>query len=83
MIKSKRFEQLDKLIVEHDGMLRTSQVIDCGIAKAIFYEYVKRKIFNRLPMVSMFPKMLGLMGCSFYICDAARQYFPMNQRYFS
>ena len=43
MIKSKRFEQLDKLIVEHDGMLRTSQVIDCGIAKAIFYEYVKKK----------------------------------------
>ena len=43
MIKSKLFEQLDKLIVEHDGMLRTSQVIDCGIAKAIFYEYVKKK----------------------------------------
>jgi len=43
MTRSERFEQLDKLLTEHDGMLKTSQVIACGIVKPIFYEYVKEK----------------------------------------
>ena len=43
MTRSERFEQLDKLLAEHDGMLQTSQVIDRGIVKPIFYEYVKVK----------------------------------------
>lgn len=41
--KAERFEQLDKLLAEHDGMLQTSQVIASGIVKPIFYEYVKEK----------------------------------------
>lgn len=41
--RSERFEQLDKLLAEHDGMLQTSQVIASGIVKPIFYEYVKEK----------------------------------------
>ena len=39
--KSERFEQLDRLLTEHDGMLQTAQVIASGIVKPIFYEYVK------------------------------------------
>lgn len=41
--RSERFEQLDGLLTEHDGMLQTSQVIASGIVKPIFYEYVKEK----------------------------------------
>ena len=41
--KSERFEQLDRLLTEHDGMLQTAQVIAIGIVKPIFYEYVKEK----------------------------------------
>ena len=41
--KSERFEQLDRLLTEHDGMLQTAQVIASGIVKPIFYEYVKEK----------------------------------------
>ena len=41
--KSERFEQLDRLLTEHDGMLQTAQVIAGGIVKPIFYEYVKEK----------------------------------------
>lgn len=41
MTKSERFEQLDKLLAEHDGMLQTSQVIAQGIVKPVFYEYIK------------------------------------------
>lgn len=41
--RSERFEQLDRLLTEHDGMLQTSQVIASGIVKPIFYEYVKEK----------------------------------------
>ena len=43
--KSERFEQLDRLLTEHDGMLQTAQVIASGIVKPIFYEYVKEKKF--------------------------------------
>lgn len=43
MTKAERFEQLDKLLAEHDGMLQTSQVIASGIVKPIFYEYVREK----------------------------------------
>ena len=41
--RSERFEQLDGLLTEHEGMLQTSQVIASGIVKPIFYEYVKEK----------------------------------------
>ena len=41
--RSERFEQLDRLLTEHDGMLQTAQVIASGILKPIFYEYVKEK----------------------------------------
>ena len=41
--RSERFEQLDSLLTEHDGMLQTAQVIASGIVKPIFYEYVKEK----------------------------------------
>ena len=41
--RSERFEQLDRLLTEHDGMLQTAQVIASGIVKHIFYEYVKEK----------------------------------------
>lgn len=36
MTKSERFEQLDRLLTEHDGMLQTAQVIASGIVKPIF-----------------------------------------------
>lgn len=41
--KSERFEQLDELLAEHNGMLQNSQVIARGIVKPVFYEYVKEK----------------------------------------
>lgn len=81
--KSERFEQLDRLLTEHDGMLQTAQVIASGIVKPIFYEYVKEKIFSRLLTEFMSPRIPGLMRCFCYICGVVRQYFPMNQRYFS
>ena len=45
--KSERFEQLDRLLTEHDGMLQTAQVIASGL-KTHFYEYVKRKILQQV-----------------------------------
>lgn len=81
--KSERFEQLDRLLTEHDGMLQTAQVIASGIVKPIFMNMSKRKIFSRLLTEFMFPRTPGLMRCFCYICDVVRQYFPMNQRYFS
>ena len=81
--KSERFEQLDRLLTEHDGMLQTAQVIASGIVKPIFYEYVKEKNLSRLLTVFMSPLTSGLMRCFCYICYVVMLYFPMNQRYFS
>lgn len=39
----KLFEKLDKLMVEHNGTIQTFQVIEAGISKPTFYEYVKEK----------------------------------------
>ena len=36
-----RKEQIRNLLAENDGMIRTSQVIDAGINKTVFYQYVK------------------------------------------
>ena len=46
--RSERFEQLDRLLTEHDGMLQTAQVIASGIVKPIFYEYVKEKNLQQI-----------------------------------
>ncbi len=81
--KSERFEQLDRLLTEHDGMLQTAQVIASGIVKPIFYEYVKEKNLQQVAHGFMSPRTPGLMRCFCYICDVVRQYFPMNRRYFS
>ena len=39
----KRYEQLDKLIADHDGIVQTSQVVAEGISKPVFYNYIKAK----------------------------------------
>ena len=39
----KRYEQLDKLIADHDGIVQTSQVVAEGISKPVFYDYIKEK----------------------------------------
>ena len=48
MTKSKRFQQLDELLTECDGMLQTSRVIARGIVKPLFYEYVKEKKLQQI-----------------------------------
>ena len=36
-----QFEQLDKMLEQYGGTLQTSQVIQAGISKTVFYNYVK------------------------------------------
>ena len=47
--KSERFEQLDRLLTEHDGMLQTAQVIASGIVKPIFYALNAGLVLARKP----------------------------------
>ncbi len=39
----KRFEQLDQLVEKNDGTVQTSQVLEAGISKPVFYAYAKEK----------------------------------------
>ncbi|MGV8905228.1 MAG: type IV toxin-antitoxin system AbiEi family antitoxin domain-containing protein [Acetobacterium sp.] len=39
----KQYEQLDKLIADHDGIIQTSQVVAERIFKPVFYNYIKEK----------------------------------------
>ena len=41
--KMTRIEQLEQMLVNHGGMLLTSQVIAEGISKPIFYDFVRKK----------------------------------------
>ncbi len=43
MNKMKRFEQLDQLVEKNDGTVQTSQVLEAGISKPVFYAYTKEK----------------------------------------
>ena len=38
-----QFEQLDQMLTEQEGMLRTSQVVSSGISKPVFYDYVRSR----------------------------------------
>ena len=46
-----QFEQLDQMLTEQEGMLRTSQVVSSGISKPVFYDYVRSRDLDRRPDV--------------------------------
>lgn len=39
----KQFEQLDKLMDKHKGIIQTFQVLEAGISKPTFYSYINKK----------------------------------------
>ena len=39
----KRFEQLDQLVKKNNGTVQTSQVLEAGISKPVFYAYAEEK----------------------------------------
>ena len=43
-----QFEQLDQMLTEQEGMLRTSQVVSSGISKPVFYDYVRSRDLDRV-----------------------------------
>ena len=43
----KLFQQLDQMVEKQDGILRTAQVVEAGISKPVFYEYVKDRKMER------------------------------------
>ena len=42
------FEQLDRLLELNQGLIQTSQVIEAGISKPLFYDYVKKKKMEKV-----------------------------------
>ncbi len=43
-----KLEQLDRLLLEHLGIITTSQALGIGIAKPIFFAYVKERNLKRV-----------------------------------
>ncbi|HKM22908.1 MAG TPA: abortive phage infection protein [Lachnospiraceae bacterium] len=43
-----QFEKLDELIEIHNGIIRTSQVVDAGVVKPTFYSYVNERGLERM-----------------------------------
>lgn len=41
-------EQLDMLFNENNGMVKTAQVLQCGISKPVFYTYVKQRNIEQI-----------------------------------
>ena len=38
-----QFEQMDHLLKNNDGVLRTGQVVAAGISKPVFYQFVRSR----------------------------------------
>lgn len=41
-------EEIKKLIISNNGMIRTSQVIELGISKPVFYQYIKENEMEQI-----------------------------------
>lgn len=42
-----QFEKIDQLVKKHNGMIQTAQVLNAGISKSIFYNYIKEKALEQ------------------------------------
>lgn len=42
------FEKIDLIVQENDGIITTAQIIESGISKPMFYEYIKEKGFKQI-----------------------------------
>lgn len=42
-----QFEKIDQLMKEHNGIIQTAQVLEKGISKAVFYNYIKEKSLEK------------------------------------
>ncbi len=38
-----KFERIDLIVQNNNGIISTTQIVDSGISKTVFYEYVKKK----------------------------------------
>ena len=43
-------EQIKNIILSNDGMIQTSQIIELGISKTVFYQYIK---YNAMEQISL------------------------------
>lgn len=43
-----QYEQLDRMLDNQDGMLRTAQAVSAGISKPVFYDYVQARELQRV-----------------------------------
>lgn len=43
-----QFEQLDHLLENQDGLLRTKEAVSAGISKPVFYNYVRSRDLERV-----------------------------------
>lgn len=77
-----QFEQLDQMLTEQEGMLRTSQVVSSGISKPVFYDYVRSRDLDRVAHGIYLSKDSWVDAMYLLHCDLNKQYFHMKQLYF-
>ena len=68
---------------EQDGLLRTAQVVEAGISKSVFYEYVKDRKMERVAHGIYVSKDSWIDAMYLIHLRLARLYFPMKQHCFS
>lgn len=43
-----QYEQIDLLLEQNRGIIRTAQILNLGITKTVFYRYVKEKALEQV-----------------------------------
>ena len=77
------YDRLDLLFQQNNGIVKTAQVLEIGIAKSTFYAYAKQRGVEQARMAFMFRQMHGRTPCTCYTFVVRRLYSPMRARCFS
>ena len=69
------YDRLDLLFQQNNGIVKTAQVLEIGIAKSTFYAYAKQRGVEQAAH--------GRTPCTCYTFVVRRLYSPMRARCFS
>ena len=78
------YDRLDLLFQQNNGIVKTAQVLEIGIAKSTFYAYAKQRgVEQAAHGVYVSPDAHGRTPCTCCTFAVRRPYSPMKARCFS
>ena len=77
------YDRLDLLFQQNNGIVKTAQVLEIGIAKSTFYATLSSAAWSRQRTAFMFRPTHGRTPCTCCTFAVRRPYSPMKAHCFS